>query len=214
MTIEEKLQYYRFVLAMNKLCDYIAKKPAQTNKLDDTINMVGSFEYVITTDLTDSFNQRQVAESKLPYFGFHGPFGQDYVFLRSCQGLLNQSEELEQLVQVVLKEGVREGWARVHADNIYVVGNDIDETITNWQKTLQAMEDNNLKASAHKTQCFPDKLDLLGWSKEGKYLIPDPHRQNILLTAQLPNTVKELRSYLGSFNTFYKCKKNLNILMF
>ena len=38
---------------------------------------------------------------------------------------------------------------------------------------------------------------------------PDPHRQNSLLKAELPSTTKQLRSYLGSYQTFYKCKPRI-----
>ena len=154
--------------------------------------MDGRFEFVITADLTDSFWQRKITDSKLPYFGFHGPFGQDYIFLRSCQGFLNQSEELEQMLQAVLKEGISKGDTRIQADNLYVVGNNVDSTIDNWERNFKALDENNLKLKVRKTKCFPDKLDLLGWIKEGKYLTPDPHRQNTIVTAELPTTVKDL----------------------
>ena len=81
------------------------------------------------------------------------------------------------------------------------------------QLILEELNKNNIKLSAHKTQCFPQRLDLLGWTKEGELLVPDPHRQNRLLDSKLPTTVKQLRSYLGTYETFYKCKKNIyNIL--
>ena len=94
---------------MNKLSSHINKKPAVVTKTEETINAVSSHEFVITADLQDSFNQRLICNSKLPYMGFHSPFGDDYVLLRSPQGLLNQSEELELLVRRVLKEGVQAG---------------------------------------------------------------------------------------------------------
>ena len=98
--------------------------------------MVGSFKYVITGDLQDSFNQRWIKEAKLPFMGFHSPHGEPYIFLRSPQGLLNQSEELETLVKVVLLEGVKLGYVRVHADNIYVVGTTYKETVNRWEQVL------------------------------------------------------------------------------
>ena len=117
------------------------------------------------------------------------------------------------MLQAVLKEGISKGDTRVQADNLYVVGNDVDSTIDNWERNLKALDENNLKLKVKKTKCFPDKHDLLGWIKEGKYLTPDPHRQNTIVTAELPTTVKDLRSYLGSYNTFYRCKKNLSLLL-
>ena len=213
MSDPEKLKYLRFVLCQNKLCQHVMKKPALSSRLEETIQEVGKHHYIIAGDLEDSFWQRQIVKDKLPYFGFHGPYGQDYVFLRSSQGFLNQSEELEQLVKVVLAKGIREGWCIVQADNIWVGGDTADEAILRWEETLEALERNNLKLKPKKTQCFPTSLDLLGWKKTGTHLIPDPHRQDTLVNAELPKTVTELRSYLGSYNTFHKCRDDLTELL-
>ena len=56
-------------------------------------------------------------------------------------------------------------------------------------------------------------MDLLGWIKCGKYLKPDPHRQNVLLEAKLPITVKDLRSYVGTYRTFYRCKNDIAFIL-
>ena len=209
----EKLRYNRFVLCQNKLNEYVQKIPAKYNKLDETINIVGAHEFIITTDLTDSFWQRHIALDKLPYFAFHSPFKGTYIFLRSTQGFLNQSEGLEELLSCVLHEGIMQGWCRVHADNLYIMGHSMEETVKRWKLVLDIMVKNNLKLSPKKTSCFPEELDLLGWTKKGKFLIPDVHRQNCLLKAPRPTTVKELRSFLGSYRTFYRCKANMSSLL-
>ena len=129
LSVKEKLNLNRFVLCLNKLSNHINEKPAAVTKPEETINAVSSHEYVITADLQDSFNQRVIKYNKLPFMGFHSPFGDNYVLLRSPQGLINQSEELEMLVKIVLKEGVQAGYVRIHADNIYVLGHTQSETI-------------------------------------------------------------------------------------
>ena len=193
LSIKDKLKLHRFVLCQNKLNDYVEKIPHKYNTVDDTIRIVGNFEYVITTDLTDSFWQRHIKEDKPPYFAFHSPFKGTYIFLRSSQGFLNQSEGLEALVSCVLQNFIADGWLRVHADNIYVLGHSQEVTVNRWQLVLEAMTKNNLKLSPKKTACFPQKLDLLGWTKEGKFLVPDPHRHNYVSISEVPKTVKQLR---------------------
>merc|ERR1711923_40698 len=136
------------------------------------------YEHVITTDLSDSFWQRHIAKDKLEYFAFHSPFSGPYIFLRSTQGLINQSEGLEQMVSFILKDCIMSGWCCVLADNIYVMGHSYSDTVQHWKLVLDLLANNNIKLSPKKTACFPQKLDLLGWTKEGKYLIPDSHRQN------------------------------------
>ena len=209
LTIQEKCRYNRFILCHDKLSENVEKQPAKVNKIYDTTRVVGSYKHVITSDLTDSFWQRHVVPDKYPYFAFHSPFRGAYIFLRSTQGLINQSEGLEELVSVVLQDCIMSGWCQVLADNVYVLGNTYEETVQRWQMVLDLMSMNNLKLSARKTACFPTELDLLGWKKRGDKLIPDPHRQNRLAACSLPLTVKQLRSYLGGYRTFYRCKENM-----
>ena len=210
LSVGEKLKHNRLVLCQNKLNEYIEKIPYRYKTIEETINIVGAFEFFITSDLTDSFWQRHITPSKLPYFAFHSPFKGTYIFLRSSQGFINQSEDLEGLVSFVLHEYEAAGWCRVHADNIYVGGHNEDETIGRWKLVLHALSLNNLKLSPNKTSIFPAKLDLLGWTKEGKFLVPDPHRQNCLSLCPLPQTIKQLRSYIGGYRTFIKCQPNMS----
>ena len=213
LPIREQLKYNRFILCHDKLSEHVEKQPAKVNKLNETTRIVGSFEYVITTDLTDSFWQRHVSEEKLPYMAFHSPFRGAYFFLRSTQGLINQSEGLEELLAVALQDCIMSGWCRILADNIYVLGHTYDETVKRWRIVLELISACNLKLSPKKTAAFPKRLDLLGWTKQGKSLIPDPHRQNRLAHTDLPKTTKDLRSYLGSYRTFYRCQKDMSSIL-
>ena len=94
LSIPEKLKHNRLVLCQNKLNEFVEKIPYMYTTVEDTIKSVGAQEFIITSDLTDSFWQRHNREDKKPYFAFHSPFKGTYIFLRSSQGFLNQSENL------------------------------------------------------------------------------------------------------------------------
>ena len=210
LPIKEKIKHNRLVLCQNKLNDFVEKIPHMYTTVEETIQAVGDNEFVITTDLTDSFWQRHIKEDKLPYFAFHSPFRGNYIFLRSSQGFLNQSEGLENLVRCVLQDGIAEGWVIVHADNIYVTGNEMEATIDRWKYVLDKLAQNNLKLSPKKTACFPSTLDLLGWTKCGRFLVPDKHRQSALSKADLPRTAHDLRSYIGGYRRFFKAQEEMS----
>ena len=161
---------------------YVEKIPHQYATIADTIRTVGRFEFVITTDLTDSFWQCPICQDKLPYMAFHSPFKGTYLFLRSSH-------------------------------KIYVLGHTVEDTVERWKMVLDAMQKNNLKLSPKKTLCFPKKLDLLGWTKEGKFLVPDQHRQQCLSIAELPNTAKQLRSFIGGYRQFQKRQQNTAFIL-
>ena len=210
LSIPEKLKHNRLVLCQNKLNEYVEKIPYIYTTVEDTIKSVGAQEFVITSDLTDSFWQRHIREDKKPYFAFHSPFRGTYIFLRSSQGFLNQSEGLENLVRIVLQKGIADGWVVVHADNIYVGGNTMDLATDRWDYVLCELDKNGLKLSPKKTACFPAALDLLGWSKQGRFLVPDEHRQNCLSKANLPTTAHDLRSYIGGYRCFFKAQEKMS----
>ena len=98
----------------------------------------------------------------------------------------------------------------VHADNIYVTGDNMEVTVERWRMVLDKLAQNNLKLSGKKTACFPSSLDLLGWTKRGKFLVPDEHRQNTLSKADLPKTAHDLRSYIGGYRRFFKAQEGMS----
>ena len=129
LPITEKLKHNRFCLALNKLNDYVQKIPYKYTNISKTIQLIGASKYLITTDLTDSFWQRHIAADKLPYFAFHSPYKGTYIFLRSAQGFLNQSEGLEDLLRCILQEYIALEWCHVHADNLYVLGDTLQDSV-------------------------------------------------------------------------------------
>ena len=214
LSFSDKLDHNRFVLAHNRLNEFLEKIPAKKlNTVSDTISMVGAHRYIITTDLASSFLQRHIKPHMLPYMAFHSPFKGTYIFKRSSMGVINQTKGIENMMTCILSQFIEEGWCKVHVENIYVCAHTQRVCVDRWDKVLQELSKNNIKLSAKKTFVFPEELDLLGWSKKGQFLIPDPHRQNVLATAELPRTVKQLRSYLGTYEMFYKCKENINQIL-
>jgi hypothetical protein len=121
LPIQEKLKYNRFIQALQKLNEYVEKIPAENIDLEETVITVGAAECVITGDLTDSFQQRWICKDKQAYFAFHSPYRGTYLMLRSCQGFLNQSEELHGMISNILHQFVQDEWCVIFHDNIYVM---------------------------------------------------------------------------------------------
>ena len=122
LPISKKLKYNRFVQCLQKLNQYVEKKPFDNVDLEDTIYKVGSAKYVITGDLTDSFQQRWISKSKQPYFCFNSPYKGTYFLLSKL---------------------VAQGWCVVFHDNLYVIGDDIDTTVERWRQVLETLNENN-----------------------------------------------------------------------
>ena len=70
--------------------------------------------------------------SAQPYLGIMTPFGGLRVLARSGQGLLGQSEELDELLSKVLKDEMKEGIVAKIQDDILIGGIDQRDTAHNY----------------------------------------------------------------------------------
>ena len=188
--------------------------PSKTTTIPDVWIVLGKFKVLIVSDLYQGFFQNHLHPSSRQWLAIMSPFGGLRIFLRSVQGLLNQTEELDELLSKVLAQELKEDLVARIADDIIVGGENEDEAIHNWERILSKLNNNNLKLSSSKTIMFPSSVDILGWVwKKGGFLIPSPHRQLALATTPEPSTVGDLRSWIGLYKTFMICTPGMSPLL-
>ena len=113
------------------------------------------------------------------------PFSSLRVLTRSGQGLLGQSEELDELMAKILGDEIKEGRATKIQDDIIIGGQDQMEAINNYIQILEKFHLSNLRAEPEKTIIFPETADISGWVwKKGGYISVSPHRRNSLINTE------------------------------
>ena len=130
------------------------------------------------------------------------PFSGLRVLARSGQGLLGQSEELDQLMSKILSKEIKEGKAVKIQDNIIVGGDTQLEAATNYILILEKLFLANLRVEPNKTIIFPKSADIAGWIwQEGGFLTVSPHRRSSLLNTKEEHItkVKHMRSFIGLY---------------
>ena len=70
---------------------------------------------------------------------------------------------------------------------------------------MRKLRDNNLSLSADKTFVCPTSIVVIGWVWSNGNIKVDLHRVNPLTTCPPPNTVKQLRSFIGAFRAISRC---------
>ena len=131
------------------------------------------------------------------------PFSGLRVLARSGQGLLGQSEELDELMAKILASEIKEGKV-IKIQDDFIVGGDIQlKAATNYIKVLEKLHLANLKVEPQKMIIFPKTADIAGWIwQEGGYLSVSPHRRTSLLKTKEGNITKV--KHMQSFNGLYK----------
>ena len=134
------------------------------------------------------------------------PFSGLRVLARSGQGLLGQSEELDELMAKVLGLEIKEGRAIKIQDDVIIGGDTQLEAARNYIGILEKLYLANLRAEPGKTIIFPKSADISGWIWEkGGFLKVSPHCRSSLLNTKEEDikTVRDMRSFIGLYKTLH-----------
>ena len=206
----------RLVVNFGKLNDHLKNIPTSIIKPKDIFIHLGRWKYIIVMDLFQGFYQNHAALEDGQWLGISTPFGGLRFMRRSGQGLLAQSEELDELLSKVLSHEMLNGSVARIADDLYVGGASPLETANNYDLVLSKLHAANLKISPNKTKIFLESVDVLGWVwKSGGFLSPSPHRINSLknITYADIKCIKDLRSWIGLYKTMMPSAPNLTLML-
>ena len=190
---------WRFVTAFNDIAAFCRLPPSKATKINDVLQKIGSFKYLIKTDLTQSFFQIKVAKDSIPYLGTVTPFKGVRVYTRAAMGMPGSSEWLNELMSRVVGDLLMAGCVLIIADDLYVGGSTVQELLYNWECLLYLMHKNNLKLSSSKTVVCPKSTTILGWIWCNGSLSISSHKICPLLSSEPPKTCTQMRSFLGAF---------------
>ena len=206
----------RLVINFSKLNEFLKNAPTPITKPKEIFSLLGKWNYIIVMDLHSGFFQNHIDIEDAKWLGITTPFGGLRFMKRSGQGLISQSEELDELLSKVLSEEMAQGISARLADDLYVGGADAKEAADNYKKVLHKLQAANLKISPSKTKVFLKSVDVLGWVwQQGGYLSPSPHRVNAIKNTRQTDivTIKDLRSWLGLYKTLLPSSPNLTLLL-
>ena len=189
----------RLVTAFGEVGQYSKPQPALMPNVDQTLRTISEWDYLIKTDLTSAYWQIPLARDSMKFCGIATPFKGIRVYQRGAMGMPGTETALEEMMCRVLGSLIMKGSVTKIADDLCVGAKSPEAAIDTWNDVLTSLGKNGLKLSASKTVCFPKSVTILGWIWSSGKLQASPHRLSALEAADLPKTVGQLRSYIGSF---------------
>ena len=195
---------WRLVTAFTEIGQYAKVQPSLTATVEDVIRHIGQYKFIVQADLTKAYYQIPLDKSSMKYCGVCTPFRGVYVYTRAVMGMPGSESALEQLLAKVLGDPMVDGAVVKLADDMYVCGNTPDELSNNWEVVLRLMSENNLRLSPTKTVCCPTSAEILGWKWEQGTVRATNHKMNTLAACDPPETIRGLRSFIGSYKFLSK----------
>ena len=206
----------RLVVNFGKINDHLKNIPTPITKPRDIFTHLGRWKHIIVMDLFQGFFQNHMSTQDGQWMGISTPFGGLRFMRRSGQGLLGQSEELDELLAKVLSLEIQSGFVTRIADDLYIGGATPMDTAKHYEQVLAKLSAANLKVSADKTKVFLQSVDILGWVwQKGGFLAPSPHRINSLKNTSYKDIqcIKDLRSWLGLYKTLMPASPSLTLIL-
>ena len=195
---------HRLVTAFAELSEYAKPQPSLMPKVEDIIQQIAQYKYIIKADLTQAYYQIPLEKSSIKYVGVCTPFRGMYVYTRAVMGLPGSESALEQLLSMILGDLMVDGSVIKLADDLYIGADTPSELINIWENVLQLLQHNNLRLSPSKTICCPTTTEVLGWQWKQGTLQATSHRLNTLAACNQPQTITQLRSFIGSYKFLSK----------
>ena len=194
----------RLVTAFSEVGQYAKPQPALMSDTNQVLRAVGNWKWLIKTDLTMAYWQLPLSKDSMKYCGIVTPFKGIRAYTRGAMGMPGTETALEELLSRVLGELITAGGVVKIADDLFVGSSTPENLLLIWKDVLQALQLNGLKLSASKTVICPSSVSILGWIWQDGTLKASPHRISALETIPPPTTVKQLRSYIGSYKFLSK----------
>ena len=123
-------------------------------------------------------------------------------------GMPGYETSLEEMMCRILGDLIQEGCVTKLADNLYCGGDSPKTLLSNWRRILKSLDSCNLRLSATKNIICPKSTTILGWIWSHGTLAANPHRIAVLSSCPPPQSVKDLRSFIGAYKVLGRMLPN------
>ena len=205
-TEKSKTTTYRLVTDFRALNEAIVKNnyllPSIDQLIDDIGNQYSTTEgppkYFTSLDLSQAYFQLSLHEKSRKYTAFTWN-NKKYQYRSVTQGLSTAAGFCQQVVHKILGKCCVN-----YLDDVLIVSRSFFQHMTDVQAVLQAFAQYNLLLSPNKCEFAKPTATFLGYNlSEHGYQLSDKH-VSALASYPRPQTVKELRTFLGLINYFRK----------
>lgn len=170
-------------------------------RIDESLDALGRAQVFSSIDLASGYHQVAVHEKDRHKTAFITPFGL-YEYQRMPFGLCNAPATFQRLMQTIMSDLVFQ-MVLVYLDDLLVYSSTFEEHLVRLETVLQRLREAGLKIKVDKCHFLQSEVRFLGQVVSAQGVSTDPEKVSAVNQWPVPNTLKELRSFLG-FCSYYR----------
>ena len=196
---------WRLVTDFTALNVHIRKLETTSPTIKEAKEKIGRVNYHIQLDLSNYYYQGGMQVHDCQYLATPHPFKGLRVYACEPQGLKNAGEHAyERLGRIYGDLCAADKMTRM-ADGLFVLADTLQELSETFSEVLLRAELCGLTFKPSKLIIVPEKTVIFGWNKNKEGWSPTSHTISPLIKASPPATVKQARSWIGSFKQLTEC---------
>jgi transposase InsO family protein len=198
----------RLVIDYRKLNKKTVEDKFPLPNIDDLIYQLGQSKYYTTLDLASGFHQLEMDPESIEKTAFSTDQNH-YEFLRMPFGLKNAPPTFQRAMN-----GLFAGRPNVlvYLDDIIIYSNTFNEHLEHLKTVFQILEKNRLTVQPDKSKFGRSELKFLGYWIDREGIRPDPDKVKAISKMTLPQSEKQIKSFLGLTGFYRKLIKNYSAI--
>ena len=164
-------------------------------RVDDSLDLLAKTAYFSTLDLASGYWQVGMDPESQPKTAFCSHSGL-YEFTVMPFGLCNAPATFQRLMETVFR-GLARDKCFVYLDDVLVVGQTFEEHLSNLREVFTRLKEAGLKLKPSKCHLAKSQVTYLGYVVSRQGITADRSKVTAVQDFPTPNSVKELRSFLG-----------------
>ncbi|MBW0506344.1 hypothetical protein O181_046059 [Austropuccinia psidii MF-1] len=174
-------------------------------RIHETLTQLSQAKFITAMDALKGFHQNVLTDNakKLLRIIVHCGI---FEYLRMPFGIKNAPSHYQRMMNTIFPEELSEGWLIIYIDDIIVCSETWENHLTRLERVLQKIVQVNMKISLKKCHFAYSELKALGHVVSGLSLGIDKNKVAAVLLKPMPQTKKEMQSFLG-FAGYYRQNK-------
>ena len=169
----------------------------------DLIARTRGSHFFSKVDLQSGFHQLRVREEDIHKTAFVTPSGH-YEWVTAPFGLTATPSAFQRLMSFVLAEHISAGYCVCYCDDVCIFSQSSDplDHLAKVELVLNSLREHQLLAKGSKCEFFKRQVEFLGFLVSSEGVAPVPGKVEAIRQVPAPETVSQLRSFLGMANFF------------